>query len=111
MVRSAFMLPSLHTAHSSQGVARSTPRVSLFETDAERALWPVGPIRDLNASEDAVARHWARAQITGRLASETAASYLPHINTENTARDMLRIVEAHGREKLQYWGFSCVAVS
>ncbi|KAJ7887828.1 TAP-like protein-domain-containing protein [Mycena olivaceomarginata] len=92
-----------------RGVARSTPRVSLFETDAERALWPVGPIRDLNASEDAVARHWARAQITGRLASETAASYLPHINTENTARDMLRIVEAHGREKLQYWGFSCVA--
>ncbi|KAJ7320978.1 alpha/beta hydrolase fold-domain-containing protein [Mycena albidolilacea] len=89
-----------------RGVARSTPRVSLFETDAERALWPVGPIRDLNASEDAVARHWARAQITGRLASETAASYLPHINTENTARDMLRIVEAHGREKLQYWGFS-----
>ncbi|KAK1235214.1 hypothetical protein PQX77_001569 [Marasmius sp. AFHP31] len=28
------------------------------------------------------------------------------MNTANSARDMLSIVEAHGQEKLQYWGFS-----
>ncbi|KAJ2923798.1 hypothetical protein H1R20_g13300, partial [Candolleomyces eurysporus] len=32
--------------------------------------------------------------------------FLEHINTANTATDMLTIARAHGREKLQYWGFS-----
>ncbi|KAJ7689457.1 TAP-like protein-domain-containing protein [Mycena rosella] len=89
-----------------RGVAHSTPRVSLFETDVERVLWDDAVPRELNASEDGVARAWARAQINGRLAAERAGEYLPHVNTENTARDMLRIVEAHGMEKLQYWGIS-----
>jgi pimeloyl-ACP methyl ester carboxylesterase len=91
-----------------QGVAHSTPRVSLFATDVERLLWQSTQVGDLNATADAVARTWARAQISGRLAAERAADILPHINTDNTARDMLRIVEAHGQKKLQYWGFSCV---
>ncbi|KAJ7440144.1 TAP-like protein-domain-containing protein, partial [Mycena latifolia] len=89
-----------------RGVAHSTPRVSLFETDAERALWHEMLPQELNASADAVARAWARAQVNGRLATERAGEYLAHINTDNTARDMLRIVEAHGMEKLQYWGIS-----
>ena len=42
------------------------------------------------------------------LAAESDDGYLRHINTDNTARDMLSIVEASGREKIQYWGFSCV---
>ncbi|KAJ7269774.1 TAP-like protein-domain-containing protein [Mycena rebaudengoi] len=89
-----------------RGVARSTPRISLFATPVERALWGSRAKRELNGSSDALARHWARAQINGRLAEEQMGKYLAHINTDNTARDMLRIVEAHGREKLQYWGFS-----
>ncbi|KAJ7777630.1 alpha/beta hydrolase fold-domain-containing protein [Mycena maculata] len=89
-----------------RGVSHSTLHVSLFETDIERALWDDVVVRDMNTSADTVGRQWACAQVNGHLASERAGNYLPHINTENTARDMMRIVEAHGREKLQYWGFS-----
>ncbi|KAJ7182770.1 TAP-like protein-domain-containing protein [Mycena crocata] len=89
-----------------RGVARSTPRASFFETDVERILFRHATLRDLNASADALGRSWAQAQVHTRLAAERAGDFLPHINTDNTARDMLHIVEAHGREKLQYWGFS-----
>ncbi|KAJ6531975.1 TAP-like protein-domain-containing protein [Mycena capillaripes] len=89
-----------------RGVAYSTPRVSRFATDAEEALWAATEVGDLDASADAVARMWARSQVGGRLAAERAGDLLPHINTDNTARDMLRIVEAHGQEKLQFWGMS-----
>ncbi|KAJ7367641.1 hypothetical protein DFH08DRAFT_795785 [Mycena albidolilacea] len=39
-------------------------------------------------------------------AGERDDGSLRFINTENTARDMLRIVQAHALEKIQYWGFS-----
>lgn len=53
---------------------------------------------------------WARAQIVGALATQQDQKdhLFEHLNTENTARDMLRMVEAHGQEKLQYWGLSYV---
>ena len=60
----------------------------------------------LNTSTGDVAKTWARAKVTNQLAAERQLELLRHINTDQTARDMLRIVEAHGREKLQYWGFS-----
>ncbi|KAJ7773944.1 TAP-like protein-domain-containing protein [Mycena metata] len=93
-----------------RGVSYSTPTVSWFKSDAERALWipstqsTVYP--SLNESEYAVAQQWARAQIQGQLAQERAGGYLQYITTDNTARDMLRITEAFGQEKLQYWGIS-----
>ena len=59
-----------------------------------------------NKSEDGIARVLARSTLLGRLAEEQDDGYLRHINTDHTARDKLRIVEAHGREKIQYWGFS-----
>ena len=49
---------------------------------------------------------WANNKLTGELAFERNGHFLAHINTENSARDMLKIVEAHGQEKLNYWGFS-----
>ena len=57
-------------------------------------------------AEDNVANKWALAVVLGRLAEDHDDGYLKHINTDQTARDMLRIVEAHGRTKIQYWGFS-----
>ncbi|KAL0059389.1 hypothetical protein AAF712_013867 [Marasmius tenuissimus] len=42
----------------------------------------------------------------GALAYERGKEYLPYMNTEFVARDMLKIVEVHGKEKLMYWGFS-----
>ncbi|PPQ95846.1 hypothetical protein CVT26_015976 [Gymnopilus dilepis] len=93
-----------------RGISRSLPRASFFKTDVERALWgqTVGVV---NTTEEGVARTWARFKVLGDLAAETDDGYLRHINTDNTARDMLSIVRAHGREKIQYWGFSGLLVS
>jgi hypothetical protein len=79
--------------------------MSFFETDVERELWG-NKVPVLNATTDGIARAYARAKIYGQLAAERQLEDLRHINTDQTARDMLRITEAHGREKLQYWGFS-----
>ncbi|KAF7331015.1 Abhydrolase-4 domain-containing protein [Mycena venus] len=92
-----------------RGIARSTPRVSFFESRAERVLWSGdgGTLRlSMNASDDALARAWARAVVHGQLAGERDDGSLRFINTDHTARDMLQIVRAHSKEKLQYWGFS-----
>jgi hypothetical protein len=66
-------------------------------------------LRPVNASSDGLARLWAHGMLLGRLAGERDDGSLRFMRTDNTARDMLRIVQAHGREKIQYWGFSCVA--
>lgn len=83
--------------HRSIGVGQSTPRVSFFKTAAERALWP--DLRDQVVTNSSLPLFLARAKLTGQLAKETDDGYLKHINTDQTARDMLLIVEAHGREK------------
>ncbi|KAF7345031.1 AB hydrolase-1 domain-containing protein [Mycena venus] len=94
-----------------RGVSYSTPTVYLFKTEAERALWMKPSLKfvypSLNQSADAIAQQWARAQIIGQLAvNRNEGNYIQHITTDNTARDMLRITEAFGFEKLQYWGIS-----
>ncbi|KAF8816530.1 hypothetical protein BYT27DRAFT_7077074 [Phlegmacium glaucopus] len=86
-----------------RGIGQSTPRVSFFRTAAERALWDAS---DLHNRESDVPNMWARSLVHGKLAEDSDYGYLRHINTDQTARDMLRIVEAHGRTKIQYWGFS-----
>ncbi|KAF9562407.1 hypothetical protein CPC08DRAFT_663222 [Agrocybe pediades] len=90
-----------------RGISRSTPRVSFFKTDIERSLFDVGSgLPFANNSVEGIARSWARARVLGQLAAEADDGYLRHINTDQTAHDMLRIVEAHGRDKIQFWGFS-----
>jgi pimeloyl-ACP methyl ester carboxylesterase len=93
------------------GVSYSTPTVSFFRTAAERALWMPATsdivFPALNQTADAVAQQWARAQILGQLAvNRNDGNYIQYITTDNTARDMLRITEAFGFEKVQYWGVS-----
>jgi hypothetical protein len=65
-----------------------------------------GILSDLHIAEDHLANMWALASVLGQLAEDRDDGYLRLINTDQTARDMLRIVEAHGRTKMQYWGFS-----
>ncbi|KAF9544545.1 hypothetical protein CPC08DRAFT_716471 [Agrocybe pediades] len=88
-----------------RGISRSTPRASFFKTDVERSLFG-SDLPFANDSVEGISRSWARGRLMGRLAAETDDGYLRHINTDQTAHDMLRIVEAHGRSKIQYWGFS-----
>ncbi|KAJ7755225.1 TAP-like protein-domain-containing protein [Mycena metata] len=93
-----------------RGIGRSTPRVSFYKSRVERELWggsgQSANLLSMNASADALARSWARAIVDGTLAGERDDGSLRFITTDHTARDMLRIVQAHGRDKLQYWGFS-----
>ncbi|KAF9040652.1 Alpha/Beta hydrolase protein [Panaeolus papilionaceus] len=86
-----------------RGVGASTPVVSFYRSSFERFNWEstLEPIRDYN-----VARQWARAKVISSIARDSDDGALRYINTDQTARDMLSIVRAHGREKLQYWGFS-----
>ena len=87
----------------STGVGQSIPRVAFVKSAAERVILYAS---DLHIAEDSVANTWALASVLGQLAEDRDDGYLRHINTDQTARDMLRIVEAHGRTKIQYWGFS-----
>jgi hypothetical protein len=91
---------------TSLGVARTTPRVYLHETEVERALWTQWEYPNLNSSTNAIQLAWARAQVMGRLAEERDAGVARHVATEIVARDLLQITRAYGRERIQYWGFS-----
>jgi pimeloyl-ACP methyl ester carboxylesterase len=96
---------------TSLGVGRTTPRVSLYGTDIERALWTQWEWPGLNASTNAIQLAWARAQILGRLAEERDCGGAKHVSTDTVARDMLRITQAYGRDRIQYWGFSYLSLS
>jgi hypothetical protein len=96
------------------GVGRSLPRASFFDDNLGRTVWESSTgagfglnnqLRVLNTTDDGLARTWARSQVIGELA-KGQEEILKHINTANTAQDMLTITEAHGKQKLQYWGFS-----
>ncbi|KDR84381.1 hypothetical protein GALMADRAFT_237210 [Galerina marginata CBS 339.88] len=90
-----------------RGVANSLPSISFFKTDAERASFDLGPLaEDATAAPDILPSQWARFQVLGRLAQDRDNGFLAHVTTDNVARDMLSIVEAHGQTKLRYWGIS-----
>lgn len=46
------------------------------------------------------------AQLIGDISKARSEKVAAHVSTPAVARDMLTIVKAHGREKIQYWGFS-----
>ena len=48
-----------------------------------------------------------KLEVSDAVFSQNAASYLRHINTPNMAADILQIVKAHGKEKLNYYGYLC----
>lgn len=88
------------------GVAHSTPSVSWFESEIEARLWESAAGKSVVETYDDMAHVWARSQVVGKVAEERNLAAIYHIRTENVARDMLKITEAHGYDKLQYWGFS-----
>jgi pimeloyl-ACP methyl ester carboxylesterase len=78
---------------------------------AQRELWSWDPLYSINASRYGVPFAVTHSKVTNAIAAALDArkeggGVLSHINTPNTARDMLSIVRAHGREKIQYYGFS-----
>ncbi|THU86799.1 alpha/beta-hydrolase [Dendrothele bispora CBS 962.96] len=91
-----------------RGITRSTPRISFFESSTERELWDYRTLQELSQTSGptTIAEKLSRSQLRNILAKERARDILPFMNTDNTARDMLTITEAHGFSKLKYWGFS-----
>ncbi|GJE90064.1 alpha/beta hydrolase [Phanerochaete sordida] len=91
-----------------RGVARTTPPVVVFKNNAEEAAWRLRVQDDPspNTTADAVSRLWAKAQVLGSIANQTTARASPYVSTALVARDMLNIMQAHGYDKIQYWGFS-----
>ncbi|KIL59088.1 hypothetical protein M378DRAFT_276889 [Amanita muscaria Koide BX008] len=92
-----------------RGISRSLPLASIFNSDAAQSTFysRLSAYSVMNASTNSIAEFVAGAHILGELAEAAiTGGYLGNINTEFTARDMLTIVQAHGRDKLQYWGFS-----
>ncbi|KAF8160403.1 Alpha/Beta hydrolase protein [Pholiota molesta] len=92
-----------------RGVARSTPPISFFTSAAERVAFDFGPhATDAAAAPGALPAQWAHFQVLGALARDRDAGVglLAHVTTDNVARDMLRVVRAHGEDKIRYWGIS-----
>ncbi|KAF5338231.1 hypothetical protein D9758_012840 [Tetrapyrgos nigripes] len=89
-----------------RGVNNTTPRVSIFNTDAERLAFFADERADLNSTPQALPESWARYQVFGQLAQSRDDGSLNFITTADVARDMLGMSEALGQEKLQYYGFS-----
>ncbi|KAJ7461355.1 TAP-like protein-domain-containing protein [Mycena galericulata] len=94
-----------------RGVSFSTPSVSWFKTAADRQIWTPSDVNlrypSLNATSEVVSNRWAQFQLLAQHAQEVdTTNFFQYITTDNVARDMLRITEAFGFEKLQYWGVS-----
>ena len=93
------------------GVGRSTPEAQIFPTQLASALWgeiseaTVFPALSIPGN---IGLTLAKGKVTNSIFGQNAAEYLQYINTPNTAADMLQIVKAHGQEKLNYYGVSCV---
>ncbi|PBK84151.1 alpha/beta-hydrolase [Armillaria gallica] len=92
-----------------RGVANSTPRAEFFLSKEEQYQWRASTnnwATVVNTTSDQILHLWASAQVIAELALERDNGILNYISTDNVARDMLRITEAAGQEKLQYWGDS-----
>ncbi|KAF8726616.1 hypothetical protein AX14_007650 [Amanita brunnescens Koide BX004] len=92
-----------------RGVSRSTPSVSFFDNNVDREIWTAkaSVFSVVNTSTNSLGELVADSQVVGQLAGATNRNgYLSSINTDYTARDMLRITKAYGRDKIQYWGIS-----
>ncbi|KAJ3503511.1 hypothetical protein NLJ89_g8398 [Agrocybe chaxingu] len=91
-----------------RGVGHSTPAISVFTSDFDRATFNFGAtfLNTEATSRQSLPERWAQVQVLGSLARDRQGDVIAHMTTDNVARDMLRIVEAHGRDKLQYWGIS-----
>ncbi|PFH45078.1 hypothetical protein AMATHDRAFT_78097 [Amanita thiersii Skay4041] len=93
-----------------RGVGRSLPRIDLFTDRVQRALFTTTEgLIDPEREKDVFGKYLGRAGIIGQLAQRVdgnGSGYLRFMQTDHTARDMLRITEKHGKDKLQYWGFS-----
>lgn len=74
-------------------------------TCVDPATYWKNPLPDPDAPQ-ARQTHWQRAQQYADGCQQRAGKYLPHLTTRNNARDMDRIRDALGEQKINYLGYS-----
>ncbi|KAF8482305.1 Alpha/Beta hydrolase protein [Gautieria morchelliformis] len=89
-----------------RGVGLTTPPVAIFSDQYERAYWNSGAPPLINSTSDSLLDAYTRSQLLGELSIKRTMHAAEHVSTATVARDMLSITQAHGRDKLMYWGFS-----
>ena len=82
--------------------------MNVFPDEVEGTMWRIlaENIPLPNITEDAITRRHAQSILYGGLAAARTMHAAPYLSTALVCRDMLEIMHAHGRDKLQYWGFS-----
>lgn len=105
---SAYPIAGLILLSLTSGIGFTYPSFTLFPDSNERAAWELRHEANptLNATPDALAREVARWSVFGDLAKDRLSDLAQYVSTAMVSRDMLRITEAHGFDKLKYWGFS-----
>ncbi|TFK97548.1 Alpha/Beta hydrolase protein [Pterulicium gracile] len=92
-----------------RGVNNSTPALGLLKStqDSAALIGELDSLLDLQPdASDTLAERLETLRAYGAQIDEYFGATNIHSTTDNVARDMLGMVEAHGREKIQYWGIS-----
>lgn len=102
------MAPWLNIIVTYRGVGLTVPGVQVFPDDAEGTGFRIRLASDplYNITADAMARTYSRFTAYNGLVEARTSHVSPYVTTSLVARDMLEITQAHGFDKLQYWGFS-----
>ncbi|KAH7103149.1 TAP-like protein-domain-containing protein [Auriculariales sp. MPI-PUGE-AT-0066] len=96
-----------HIGFDPRGVGYSTPKLGVFaDGSPEEMLWKIQRPNTVNSLDDSLIRSFNHYKILGELAVKRVNETARLVSTAFVARDMLRITEAFGREKLQFYGFS-----
>ncbi|KAH8114404.1 TAP-like protein-domain-containing protein [Phellopilus nigrolimitatus] len=88
------------------GIGFTTPGLLAFQVKNEANMFYINAFPTVNSSLNAIASLHGNARVLGDVAKSRIQSVAEHVSTPVVARDMLSIVKAHGKNKLQYWGFS-----
>ena len=88
------------------GVGQTTPPLAIFDSSIEAGIFYSTYPSNFNESVSSLGRGYALNQIRGNIAVDRAEKVAASMSTPAVARDMLNMVEAFGRDKLSYWGFS-----
>ena len=88
------------------GVGQTTPLLALFESPAEALEFFAPYPLNVNESISSLGRAIAQLQNLAELADSRAKTVAESMSTPTVAMDMLSIVRAFGRDKLNYYGVS-----